>query len=139
MESPLAFTPSRSPTGVVISLLARRLSLLSIAGAGRHRPLVSELGDMHAAFCGVIAALEVGEVVSYGDVAEVAGFPGRARVVGRLLAAGGHDLPWWRVVTASGRLVPGLAAEQAAVLRAEGVRVDGDVVRCAPLGRFATP
>lgn len=139
MDTPLAFTPSRSPTGAVISLLARRLFLLSIAGVGRHRLLVSELGEMHAAIRGVIAALEVGEVVSYGDVAEVAGFPGRARVVGQLLAAGGHDLPWWRVVTASGRLVPGLVTEHAAALRAEGVRVDGDVVCCAPLGRFATP
>jgi alkylated DNA nucleotide flippase Atl1 len=34
----------------------------------------------------VLRALTPGEVVSYGDVAEDAGFPGRARAVGRILA-----------------------------------------------------
>jgi alkylated DNA nucleotide flippase Atl1 len=39
------------------------------------------------------------------------------------------DLPWWRVVTTSGRLVPGHEVEHAARLRAEGVAVaDGHVV-----------
>ncbi|MBT3970073.1 MAG: DNA methyltransferase, partial [Actinobacteria bacterium] len=30
---------------------------------------------------------------------------------------------WWRVVTASGRLVPGLENEQTRLLRAEGVTI----------------
>ncbi len=77
----------------------------------------------------VLVRLRPGEVVTYGEVAAEAGFPGRARAVGNLLAAGGDDLPWWRVVAASGRLVPGAEAEQAARLRAEGVAVrDGRVV-----------
>jgi methylated-DNA-protein-cysteine methyltransferase-like protein len=85
----------------------------------------------------VIRALHSGEVVSYGDIADVAGFPGRARAVGNLLAGGGHDVPWWRVVTGTGRLVPGNEREHAARLRAEGVTVrHGRVVR-SPLGRFA--
>ena len=85
----------------------------------------------------VIRALGPGEVVSYGDVAEDAGFPRRARAVGHLLASGVHDLPWWRVVTGSGRLVPGNEREHAARLRAEGVTVRrGHVVR-SPSGRFA--
>ncbi len=91
----------------------------------------------------VVRALGEGEVVSYGDVAADAGLPGRARLVGRLLA--GHDadadpdgpLPWWRVVTSSGRLVPGAEREQAAALAAEGVEVRGGHVRRAPVGRFA--
>ena len=70
-----------------------------------------------------------GEVVSYGDVAAEAGFPGAARAVGRILATADHDVPWWRVVTATGRLVPGHEAEHARRLRAEGVEVaDGHVV-----------
>jgi methylated-DNA-protein-cysteine methyltransferase-like protein len=85
----------------------------------------------------VIRALRSGEVVSYGDIADVAGFPGRSRAVGNLLAGGGHDVPWWRVVTSTGRLVPGNEREHAARLRAEGVTVRrGRVVR-SPLGRFA--
>ncbi len=85
----------------------------------------------------VIRALGPGEVVSYGDVAEDAGFPGRARAIGHLLASGVHELPWWRVVTSTGRLVPGNEREHAARLRAEGVTVrTGRVVR-SPWGRFA--
>jgi methylated-DNA-protein-cysteine methyltransferase-like protein len=76
----------------------------------------------------VIARLRPGEVVSYGDVAEEAGFPGAARAVGAVLAEPGGDLPWWRVVTARGRLVPGHEAEHARRLRAEGVAVRGGYV-----------
>jgi methylated-DNA-protein-cysteine methyltransferase related protein len=93
----------------------------------------------------VIVALAPGEVTTYADVAEVAGHRGRARLVGRILSSGGagHDdvpeLPWWRIVTAAGRLVPGHEHEQAALLRREGVEVrDGRVVQ-APVGRFREP
>jgi methylated-DNA-protein-cysteine methyltransferase related protein len=79
----------------------------------------------------VLQSLRPGEVVTYGEVAAEAGFPGAARAVGHLLATSGDDLPWWRVVTASGRLVPGHEAEHARRLRAEGVPVDGASVRFA--------
>jgi len=85
----------------------------------------------------VLRALTPGEVVSYGDVAEDAGFPRRARFVGHLLATTPVSVPWWRVVTSNGRLVPGHETEQARRLRAEGVLVrDGRVV-AAPSGRFS--
>jgi methylated-DNA-protein-cysteine methyltransferase-like protein len=77
----------------------------------------------------VLHSIGSGEVVTYGDVAAEAGFPGAARAVGRILATADHDVPWWRVVTATGRLVPGHEAEHARRLRAEGVEVaDGHVV-----------
>ena len=44
-----------------------------------------------------------------------------ARLVGRILAEDGHDLPWHRVLRADGTCAPHIAAEQAARLRAEGV------------------
>ena len=76
----------------------------------------------------VLEALEPGEVVSYGEVAEQAGFPGAARAVGNLLKHT-DGLPWWRVVAANGRLVPGGEERQANLLRAEGVEVsNGRVV-----------
>ena len=76
----------------------------------------------------VLRALEPGELVTYGDVAEEAGYPGAARAVGRVLATSGGDYPWWRVVTATGRLVPGHEAEQSRRLNAEGIDVvDGRV------------
>ncbi|NNL12785.1 MAG: MGMT family protein [Acidimicrobiia bacterium] len=76
----------------------------------------------------VLKGLEPGEVVSYGEVAEQAGFPGAARAVGNLLKQT-EGLPWWRVVNANGRLVPGGEDRQAKLLRAEGVQVkNGRVV-----------
>lgn len=68
----------------------------------------------------VVRALAPGEVVTYAEVAAAAGRPGAARAVGQVLRRC-EGLPWWRVVTATGRLVPGLEREQAARLRAEGV------------------
>jgi len=79
--------------------------------------------------CAVIAGLATGEVVTYGEVAAEAGAPGAARAVGRILSSDdADDLPWWRVVTATGRLVPGHERRHARLLRAEGVRVHGNRV-----------
>lgn len=72
----------------------------------------------------VLRQVRTGEVVTYGEVALEAGHAGRSRAVGSLLAGGAHRVPWWRVVNASGRLVPGHEVEQAERLRAEGVEVD---------------
>ena len=76
----------------------------------------------------VLDALGPGEVVTYGEVAVEAGLPGAHRAVGRFL--GTHEgYPWWRVVTSTGRLVPGLEADQARRLAEEGVVVrDGRVM-----------
>jgi methylated-DNA-protein-cysteine methyltransferase-like protein len=68
----------------------------------------------------VIAALEPGEVTTYGEVAAEAGFPGAARAVGSLLRHS-TGLPWWRVVSAAGRLVPDGEEEHRRRLEAEGV------------------
>ncbi len=70
----------------------------------------------------VIESIPPGEVMAYGEVAAEAGFPGAARAVGNVLGAV-PGLPWWRVVTVDGRLVPGEEQLQAELLRAEGVRI----------------
>jgi methylated-DNA-protein-cysteine methyltransferase related protein len=64
-----------------------------------------------------------GQVASYGRVAGWAGQPDGARAVGGVMARSLDGVPWHRVVTAAGRLVPGHEAEHAERLRAEGVRV----------------
>ena len=69
----------------------------------------------------VVAATRPGEVLTYAEVAAEAGRPGAARAVGAVLRHHGGDLPWWRVVTAGGRLVPGKEGEHASRLLAEGV------------------
>jgi methylated-DNA-protein-cysteine methyltransferase-like protein len=82
------------------------------------------------AVAGVLTALGRGEVVTYGEVALEAGFPGAARAVGAFLSAYGDGYPWWRVVTSSGRLVPGHEVEHARRLNQEGVPVvNGRVAR----------
>ncbi len=70
----------------------------------------------------VLDRLQPGEVMASGEVAAEAGYPGAARAVGNLLRTT-PGLPWWRIVTATGRLVPGHETEHAARLRSEGVGV----------------
>lgn len=80
-----------------------------------------------------IRAIPRGSVMAYGDVAAAAGFPGRARLVARILSESGGDLPWHRVLRASGRIAfppdSPLFAEQTQRLRAEGVRVENGRVK----------
>lgn len=84
-----------------------------------------------------VAAIPPGTVATYGEVAVEAGHAGASRAVGNVLQSVG-GLPWWRVVTASGRLVPGLEERHARLLRAEGVAVEGGRVRLGR-GRSAVP
>ena len=67
-----------------------------------------------------VRAIPPGETASYGEIAARAGLRS-PRLVGRILAEDGHDLPWHRVLRADGTCAPHLAEEQAARLRAEGV------------------
>ena len=85
----------------------------------------------------VLVTLQPGEVTTYGDIAEVAGYPRHARLVGRILQTTDVDVPWWRVVNAAGRLVPGHEREQTGLLAEEDVIVRDGHVRHAPHGRFA--
>lgn len=87
-------------------------------GEGQRQPEIAFTDRVRAA----IKGLPRGTVVTYGDIAEEVGSPGAGRAVGGVLART-DGLPWWRVVTTTGRLVPGHEAEHARRLRAEGVRV----------------
>ncbi len=75
----------------------------------------------------VVASIPPGSVMSYGEVAAEAGKDGSpfaARAVGQVLARSDGTLPWWRVVNAHGRLVPGHEVAHRRWLEAEGVEVD---------------
>lgn len=86
------------------------------------------LTPFESAVVELLRATSPGEVLTYGEVAAEAGYPGAARAVGNLLRRL-DDLPWWRVVTASGRLVPHARDRHAELLAAEGVVTrDGRVV-----------
>lgn len=75
----------------------------------------------------LINAIPVGRVATYGDIAAAAGLSS-PRTVGWILRTDGSDLPWHRVILASGRPARHLHTEQLARLRAEGVSaVDGRI------------
>jgi methylated-DNA-protein-cysteine methyltransferase related protein len=97
-----------------------------MATDGRHRDVDR---SFEQAVHRVVAAVPAGEVVTYGEVAAEAGRPGAARAVGRIMATSDGALPWWRVVAADGRLVPGHEAEHRRRLTAEGVEVGERRVR----------
>lgn len=62
--------------------------------------------EQQLAILQVIAQIPPGKVSTYGQIAEKAGLPGKARYVGYVLKHLPKDtrLPWFRVVNASGRI-----------------------------------
>ena len=80
------------------------------------------------AICAVTRRIPRGWVATYGQVAAMAGLPGRARLVGRVLQHlnPGTDIPWHRVVNAKGEVSRTLSrnggdAVQQRLLETEGV------------------
>lgn len=74
-----------------------------------------------------VECIPTGQVVSYGDLAELVGTS--ARRVGAIMASAGPGVPWWRVVNASGRLPGHLVAEASRRWAEEGIpAVDGRCV-----------
>jgi len=75
----------------------------------------------------LVAAIPAGRVSTYGDIACAAGLSS-ARIVGWIMRSDSADLPWHRVLPATGRPAPHLASQQWELLRAEGVlAIDGRV------------
>lgn len=68
-----------------------------------------------------------GRVMTYGDIAEWLG-EGGPRQVGRVMALYGGAVPWWRVVRADGRPLPGSERRALENYRAEAtpLRLTGD-------------
>jgi methylated-DNA-protein-cysteine methyltransferase-like protein len=83
-----------------------------------------------------------GRVSTYGEIAELAGMPRRARLVGTVLkhAPASRELPWFRVINSSGRIsLPSGSdayARQRGKLEKEGVIFRGDRI---DLKRYGWP
>jgi methylated-DNA-protein-cysteine methyltransferase-like protein len=80
----------------------------------------------------IVALVPEGKVVSYGQIAMMAGYPRAARQVGWVLHGlpKGSEIPWQRVINTNG-YVPSRGREieamkQTALLRGEGIDVDDD-------------
>jgi methylated-DNA-protein-cysteine methyltransferase-like protein len=94
----------------------------------------------HAIYA-VVDRIPEGRVATYGQVASLAGLPGRARLVGYALnaLAGRSVIPWHRVVNAQGRVSPrsgGSGADMEQRLRLEHEGVGFDAGGRIPLDRF---
>ena len=81
----------------------------------------------------LVASIPAGRVSTYGAIACAAALSS-PRIVGWIMRTDSADLPWHRVLTASGRPAAHLASTQLELLRAEGVpakdgRVDLHSVR----------
>ena len=104
--------------------------------AQRFRPAVCEHGRMPRArtdaerILAAVRAIPRGRVAGYGEVAALAGLPGRARLAARVLSTNAEPrLPWHRVLRADGRIAFPEGSpqwhEQVQRLRSEGVDVRG--------------
>lgn len=75
----------------------------------------------------IVAQIPVGRVMTYGQIAALAGSPRAARQVGQVAHWGPTDLPWQRVVNKSGGLARGFTnggrEGQRIALASEGVDV----------------
>lgn len=88
--------------------------------------------DRYQRIWAVVAAIPRGCVLNYGEVARLAGLPGRARLIGKALglAPKKMNLPWFRVVNAQGAIsIPKSSPsyrKQRSKLEAEGVEFVND-------------
>jgi len=84
----------------------------------------------------LVASIPLGRVATYGDIASAAGLSS-ARTVGWIMRTDSADLPWHRVLGASGRPAAHLARRQLAKLELEGVPIrDGRVDLAVARHRF---
>lgn len=77
----------------------------------------------------LVESIPPGRAMSYGAIAEVLGMTlrrGGPRLVGAVLSTYGGAVPWWRVVTASGRVPPGHEVAALRELVAEGCPLSAD-------------
>jgi methylated-DNA-protein-cysteine methyltransferase-like protein len=102
---------------------------------------MTTVSDTYLAIYAVVERIPKGCVATYGQVAGLAGLPGRARLVGYALSAmaGRSAIPWQRVVNAQGRISPrscGSEADMEQRLRLEQEGVHFDSSGRIPLERF---
>ena len=68
----------------------------------------------------LVASIPPGRVATYGDIATAAGLSS-PRIVAWIMRTDSADLPWHRVITASGKPAAHLASRQLELLRTEGI------------------
>ncbi|QTH62987.1 MGMT family protein [Psychrosphaera ytuae] len=94
-----------------------------------------ELNPHYLKIWKTVQAIPEGKVSSYGQIADLAGLPGRSRLVGKCLGyipengVDGFPVPWYRVIRSSGEIAFESGSEkyqeQRSCLLQEGVTVKG--------------
>ena len=77
----------------------------------------------------ILEQTKPGDLLTYGELATEAGFPGAARAVGNYLRQAGEPLPWWRVVNSRGRLHPNGSIRQAELLAKESTMCENGYIK----------
>ena len=72
-----------------------------------------------------VKLIPAGQVATYGQVAQLAGYPGCARLVGKILSGVSDEVPWHRIIRADGSIAERAYGQldQIEKLRAEGIPV----------------
>ena len=87
-----------------------------------------------------VCKVPAGKVSSYGFIADLAGLPGRARLVGKIMQVAPDEMhvPWYRILKSNGQLAfqPGSiqAEKQKGLLQEEGVVVFNNRVKLTEFG-----
>ena len=81
----------------------------------------------------IVSKIPKGRVMSYGEVARIAGYPRHARMVSKAMAKSLEPLPWYRVVRSNRTLAFTVGSEayqkQADLLAKDGVNmINGKVI-----------
>ncbi len=127
---------SRSRNRVASASRRAPPSALALADlADRSQPMDVTAGlSEYQSYYAIIRQIPRAKVLTYGDVAWLAGRPSSARRVGYALSAlKDASVPWWRVVNARGEVSPRASdllgaceLDQRARLLQEGVNLDSD-------------
>ena len=93
------------------------------------------VNPLYARIWQTVQTIPYGKVACYGQIADLAGLPGRARMVGKALGKvpeggwKGRSVPWFRVINSQGKISFAVSSEyferQRGCLQEEGVMVIG--------------
>ncbi|MCP4992821.1 MAG: MGMT family protein [Gammaproteobacteria bacterium] len=88
---------------------------------------IQTISDKYNRIWRTVLSIPFGRVASYGQIADYAGLPGRARMTGKALGYAPIEIPWHRVIKSNGKIAfpPGSenGERQKALLQQEGIVV----------------